>query len=112
MALLVRSRRFGDQFVVCLVILNKRLANALGLPFRPCGSPRSSPVWPGLTSLSPGWRRAVLTSQWPWVSGRAAPSRRRAGSPARIATAVYVGVQWGGLGLARLRVNRRQRRVL
>ncbi len=71
-----------------------------GLPLRPCGSPL----------LSPGWRRAVPTSHWPWVSSRAA--RRRAGSPARIATALYVGVQWGGLGLARLRVDRRQRRVL
>jgi hypothetical protein len=37
----------------------------------------SSPVW--LASLSPGRRRAVPTSHWPWVSSRAA--RRRAGSP-------------------------------
>jgi hypothetical protein len=65
----------------------------------PCGLP-----------LSPGRRRALLTSNWPWAFSLAA--RWRAGSPARIATAIYVGVQWGGLGLALLRVDRRQRRVL
>ncbi len=59
--------------------------------------------------LSPGRRRAVPTSHRPWVSSRAAC--RRAGLPARIATVVYVGVQWGGLGLARPEVDRRQHRV-
>jgi hypothetical protein len=61
------------------------------------------------TPLSPGRRRAVPTSHWPWVSSRAAC--RRAGSPARIATVVYIGVQWGGLGLARPEADSRQHRV-
>jgi hypothetical protein len=61
-----------------------------------------------LTAFSSGWRRALPTSHWPWAVCRAA--RRRAGSPARIATFVSTGVQWGGSGLARLRVDRRQRR--
>jgi hypothetical protein len=86
-----------------------------GSTLRPCGSTlrpsplwlSSSPVW--LASLSPGRRRAVTTSHWPWVSSRAA--RRRAGSPARIATAVYVGAQWGWLWLARPGVDRLQHRV-
>jgi hypothetical protein len=60
--------------------------------------------------LSSGRRRALLTSHWPWVVCQAA--RRRAGSPARIATVVFAGVQWGWLGLARLRVDRRQRRIV
>jgi hypothetical protein len=61
------------------------------------------------SSLSPGRSRAVPTSHWPWVSSRAAC--RHAGSPARIAIAVYVGAQWGGLGLARPEVDSRQHRV-
>ena len=61
------------------------------------------------SSLTPGLRRAVPTSHWPWVSSWAAC--RRAGSQARIATVVYIGVQWGGLGLARPEADRRQRRV-
>ncbi len=77
---------------------------------------RPSPLW--LNSrplhLSPPWlnsgrRRAPPTSHWPWVSSRAAC--RRAGSPARIATAVLAGVQWGGLGLAPPFADRRQHRV-
>jgi hypothetical protein len=48
------------------------------------------------------------TSHWPWAVCRAA--RRRAGSPARIATVVPAGVQWGGLGMALSRLDRRQRR--
>jgi hypothetical protein len=59
--------------------------------------------------LSSGRRRALPTSHWPWAVCRAA--RRRAGSPARITTVVFAGVQWGALGLARLRVDRRQRRT-
>ncbi len=49
----------------------------------PCGAP-----------LSSGRRRALPTSRWPWAVCRAA--RQRAGSPARIATVVFAGVQWGG----------------
>jgi hypothetical protein len=78
---------------------------------------RSLPVWLASLALCPcglplssGRRRALLTSHWPWVVCRAA--RRRAGSPARIATVVFAGVQWGGLGLTRLRVDRRQRRIV
>jgi hypothetical protein len=108
-------------------------------PLRPCGSTlspcgstrRSLPLWlnsspPWLSSsllaplaqllarvarptLTPGRRRAVPTSHWPWVSSRAAC--RRAESPARIAIAVYVGAQWGWLGLARPEADRRQHRV-
>jgi hypothetical protein len=59
--------------------------------------------------LSRGRRRAVPTSHWPWVSSPAAC--RRAGSLARIATVVYIGVQWGGLGLALPEADRRQHRV-
>ncbi len=59
--------------------------------------------------LSPGRRRAVPTSHLPWVSSRAAG--RRARSPARIATVVYIGVQWGGLGLALPEADRRPHRV-
>jgi hypothetical protein len=50
----------------------------------------SSPVWLALLSHLAGVGQcSLLTSHWPWGSSRAA--RRRAGSPARIATAVYVG---------------------
>jgi hypothetical protein len=56
-------------------------------------------LWPASPS------RAPPTSQGSWVSSRAAC--RRAGSPARIATVVLAGVQWGGLGLAPQVVVRR-----
>jgi hypothetical protein len=73
--------------------------------------PRGSTLRPGGSTLShlAGVGQSAHC-HWPWVSSRAA--RRRARSPARIATVVYVGVQWGGLGLARLGVDRRQHRVL
>jgi hypothetical protein len=77
---------------------------------------RLSPLWlnSSLRRLSPLWlnsgrRRAVPTSHWPWVSSQAAC--RRAGSPARFATAAHAGVQWGGLGLARPDADCRQHRV-
>jgi hypothetical protein len=70
-----------------------------GFTLCPCGLP-----------LSSGRRRALLTSHWPWVVCRAA--RRRGGSPARIATVVFAGVQRGGLRLVRLRVDRRHRRIV
>ena len=50
-----------------------------------------SPLW-----LNSGRRRASPTSQWSWVSSRAA--YRRARSPARIATVVLVGCSGAGSG--------------
>jgi hypothetical protein len=77
---------------------------------------RPSPPWlnSSLRCLSPQWlnsgrRRALPTSHWSWVPSRAACWR--AGSPARIATVVLAGVQWGGLGLAPLVADRRQHRA-
>ncbi len=68
-------------------------------------SPRCiSPLW-----LNSGRRRAPPTSHWSWVSSRAAG--RGAGSPARIATVVLTGVQWGGLGLALPGADRRLHRA-
>ena len=124
-----RGSGLGRQLAVatCAGLVRRyRAGYPLPLVFAASPSPlwlNSSPVWLNSSLLapvaqlfaraarllSPGRRRAVLTSHWPWVSSRAA--RRRAGSQARIATAVYVGVQWGEPGLARLRVDRRQRRL-
>ncbi len=56
----------------------------------------SSPMW--LASLSPGRRRALPTSHWPWVSSRAA--YRRAGSPPLPSTSACSGATsgWHGCG--------------
>ncbi len=108
---------------------------AAWLAFRPCGStlagvgqcplaighgclvglpvgvpPRvGSPTAPCTLSHLAGVGQCPLAAHWQWVSSRVAC--RRAGSPARIATVVYIGVQWGGLGLARPGADRRQHRV-
>jgi hypothetical protein len=79
-----------------------------------CVAPRPVAQPPPLRCFSPLWlnsgrRRATPTSHWSWVTSRAA--RRGAGSPARIATVVLAGVQWGGLGLAPPDADRRQHRV-
>ena len=58
----------------------------------------SSPLW--LNSLSPGRRRRLATSHWPWAYSLGCSPACQI-KPDRIATVVVIGVQWGGLGLAR-----------
>ncbi len=89
-------------------------------PFAPVA--QLSPQWldsplpwlfsrPRLNTLSPGRCRRIATSQWPWAYSLGC-------SPAcqikldRIATVVAIGVQWGGLGLARFAGGLPMRRVL
>ena len=58
----------------------------------------SPPLW--LNSLTSGRRRRLATSHWPWAYSLGC-SRACQIKPDRIATVVVIGVQWGGLGLAR-----------
>ncbi len=67
-----------------------------GLPLRPCGSPLSHLAGVGQCPLAIG--HGCLVGLLAGVLDRRT-----------VSTAVYVDVQWGGPGLARLRVDRRQR---
>jgi hypothetical protein len=87
MRLLLRPLHpWGSTLRPCGSILRSSVSlRPCGSTPRPCGSAlnssplwlNSSPVW--LASPSPGRRRAVPTSHWPWVSSRAARRRTATG---------------------------------
>ena len=58
----------------------------------------TSPLW--LNTLSPGRRRRIATSQWPWAYSLGCSPACQI-KPDHISAVVIIGVQWSGLGLAR-----------